>query len=182
MDPHTMLSQRIAQTLEAAESALQSSSAEQYEFLRERMDALDAAARETFQAQERERYEALAAKLERAQPLTAQERETLELLVAGDAEYYLRVENNLQDWYGELRRLLQELDTLRSLPLDRAQSLLHVRALCSDARGVLPGIVHYLREKERLERLRQMIRGGIAPEEGRRLAGMLRDMLASERR
>ncbi len=182
MDPHAQLSQTITQTLEAAERALQSDAAEAYEHLSERIRGLGDTARETFQGTQRARYEAIVAKLERAQPLTAEEAEALERLIVGDAEHYLRIENNFHDWQAELRRLVGQLDAMRSFPLDRPESQLRVQALCTDARGVLPDIVHYLRERERLERLRQVIRGRIAPDEGRRLAGIVRDMLASERR
>ena len=45
-------------------------------------------------------------KLENNQPLTEAEKQTVKLWVVGDAEGYMKMENNFQDWLEEYRRLL----------------------------------------------------------------------------
>ena len=49
---------------------------------------------------------AIIGKLENNQPLTDAEKQTVKLWVVGDAEGYVKMENNFQDWLQEYRRLM----------------------------------------------------------------------------
>jgi hypothetical protein len=176
------VSQLIDRTLGSAQRSRGESSVSAFEELSRSVLALHGEARESFQKLAREQFGQLANKLERGQELNAMERQALELLIVGEARYYLKTENNFHNWLEELARLMTELQRARNAGPPEVHRLMHVQALCRDVRTVLPDILHYLREQERVRQFELALEGPIGEQQGKFLAGMIRDLFSSKDR
>ena len=87
------------------------------------------------QAIEQATAEAIAAiigKLENNQPLNDAEKQTVKLWVVGDAEGYVKMENNFQDWLEEYRRLMDDLAGWEG-KTGSVQELVEVHGVLEDA-------------------------------------------------
>jgi hypothetical protein len=182
MDTLALLQDRLERTVAFGTRALDAPALRELETLDQKLRTLDSLCRESFQETLSDAYELIAGKLERGVALDANERNAVELLFTGEAKYYLKTENNFHDWIQELQRLVGELDGKRSTGLASLADLMHVQALCRDAMHVMPEVLYYLRERERVELFRESLHGEIGREQGRLLARMIRDMLASPHR
>jgi hypothetical protein len=72
------------------------------------------------------------------------------------------------------------MNPLASSPAD-VDDLLHLRALSQELRRVLPDIVYYLEDKERVERFRKATAGPLDPEGYRVLAEIVTAMISSDK-
>jgi hypothetical protein len=178
-DATPVVRHKLEQTVRLGTDALRDLHALELERFEQKLRTLDALCREEFQDELRETYMSLADRLERGDALTDQERAAVEVLFTGAARIYLKIENNFDDWIVELQRLLAELQAAGEQGFNRMGDLMHVQALCRDAMHVMPEVLHYVREKERVELFRQSLGGRINGESGRMLARMIRDMMAS---
>lgn len=118
--------------------------------------------------------------LESGTRLTAEDERNLELFAIGNAAHYVNEENNVGDWKAEIRRLLNELDDAAGIAESNLDRLLHLRALCRDAMGVLPELIHWMEEKDRIARFRDSANSR-DPERGRTIARFIRESLRSQR-
>jgi chromosome segregation ATPase len=166
----------IKKTLELASRCIQAETSDNYGFLSEQVEELEGQAREAFRS--KMDIASLLPKLEKAKPLNVAELKTLELLIVGDAEYYLKYETELGNWKNQLQRVFAEIAKLQSSDLD-VEGLMHVRALCREASEILPDIVFYLDAKERASKFQAATQGTIDPEGYRFLAEIVRQMMAS---
>jgi hypothetical protein len=116
-------------------------------------------------------------KLQNGSALTADEMKTLRTLIVGDADYYLKYDDDFDRSKTELGRILDQLRRLSSGELD-AEALMHLGVLCQEARSVLIPTGHYLEQRERVRRFEEATRGPIDREAGRVLAKILNDMVA----
>jgi hypothetical protein len=182
MDTNALLQEKLARTAEFGDRAFESRDLLDLETWDAKIRVLDGLCREAFQETLRDAYDVIAGKLDRGETLDANERNAVELLFTGEAKYYLKTENNFEDWIAELKRLVGELDARRREGLGSLANLMHVQALCRDAIHVMPEVLYYLREKERIELFREGLHGEISREEGRMLARMIRDLMASPNR
>jgi chromosome segregation ATPase len=168
----------IKKTLELASRCAAAETSDNYGFLEEQIEELEGQAREAFQ--KKMDIAALLPKLEKAKPLSSADLKTLELLIVGDAEYYLKYETELDHWKSELQRGLGEIAKLQDSELD-VDGLMHLRALCREVAEVLPDIVFYLDAKERTSKFQAAIQGPIDPQGYRFLAELVRQMMASDK-
>jgi hypothetical protein len=182
MESTRAVQEQMDRAVELGKSALSTHDLLQVERLDQKLRTLDALCRELFQETLSDAYTSIAAKLDRAEALDPGERKAVELLFTGEAEYYLKTENNYEDWIAELRRLMAEIQSTREGGLNSLADLMHVQALCRDAMHVLPEVQYYLREKERVALFRESLTGEISPEEGKMLARMIRDLMSSPHR
>lgn len=120
----------IKKTLALASRCIEAETSDNYGFLGEQVEELEGQAREAFRS--KMDIASLLPKLEQAKPLTVAELKTLELLIVGDAEYYLKYETELEHWKSELKRVFAEIAKLQSSELD-VEGLMHLRALCREA-------------------------------------------------
>jgi hypothetical protein len=75
----------------------------------------------------------------------------MKLWIVGDAQGYLKVENNLDDWIKEFDRLkgvLTEYEAKESLPLEE---LVDLQGILEDAVRVASDIGNFLEKKERIK-------------------------------
>jgi hypothetical protein len=140
--------------------------------------------REAIQTRYREVYLALADKIENGGTLDEQDRRFLGILVTGAANAYLRSENDVAAWRGEIRRIADKLEGAGSAGAPEASDLglfLEVAAAVEEAKRVVPDLRYYLEEGARVERFRKATET-IEPEERPFLARLIRDHLSSPRR
>ncbi|MGH6689383.1 MAG: hypothetical protein ACREMQ_20825 [Longimicrobiales bacterium] len=182
MVTESTLAEAVERTARTAEQSLEADSLVGYEELDVRVRELEGLAREMFQDAHRRLYEQIAEKLDHGARLSVMEHGALELLIVGEAKYYVEAENNFTEWKSELKRLIDELQKTLGRSTTEAERLLHLQALCNDAKGVLPDITFYLRQRERIEQFRQATGGEIAAHDARFLAGIIRQMVSSDRR
>ncbi len=132
------------------------------------------------QAIEQATTEAVAAiigKLENNQPLTEAEKQTVKLWVVGDAEGYVKMENNFQDWLQEYRRLLDVIADWEG-KTGSVQELVEVHGVLEDAIKVADAVAHYLEDRERVIRCEAAL-NNLNAEDNKFIAGMLKSMLDS---
>ena len=168
----------IQKALELATRCTASETSDNYEFLEEQVDQLEAEAREGFHS--RMNFGPLLAKLEGGKPLSADDLKALELLIVGDAEYYLKYESEVAEWKAQLKRVLDQIAALRASTLD-VEALMHVRALCREAHEAIADLVYYFDSKERVAKFRAATQGPIDSEGYHFLAEIVPQMLASDK-
>jgi hypothetical protein len=168
----------IKKSLDLAARCSASETSDNYEFLEVQVDQLEAQTREAFKSKMELRP--LLSKLEGNKSLTPADLKTLELLIVGDAEYYVKYESELDEWKEQLKRVLDQIAGLQASAFD-VDTLMHVRALCREAHEVLADLVFYFDAKERAAKFQAATQGPIDAEGYRFLANVVRDMLISEK-
>ena len=164
----------IQKTLELASRCAQLETSDNYGALGDQVEELEGQTRQAFLA--KMEIASLLPKLKTGKPLTPEDLKTLELLIVGDAEYFLKYENDLEQWKSEIRKLLGEISNLQSSDLD-VDSLMHLRALCAEVGRVLPDVVYYLNQKERTSKFQAAMREPLDSEGYRVLAEIVEQML-----
>jgi hypothetical protein len=89
--------------------------------------------------------------LQNDKQLVAEELELIKLWIIGDAESYIKMENNFQDWIEEFKRLemvlIQYENKDCSIP-----DLFEIHGILEDAIRISYDIANYLEKKERIEK------------------------------
>jgi hypothetical protein len=116
-------------------------------------------------------------KLREGRGLDPAELALAEAFMVGDAEAYVRLENDFQGWLTELDRLVTVLIHLRAR-LDPPQ-LLDALGEVEDARRGLGNICNYLEQRERVEGYRRTIADGLDATRAKLLAELLQQKLDS---
>jgi hypothetical protein len=178
MDEVAQVNTTIQKTLELASRCTEAETSENYAALEDQVGDLENRAREAFQV--KMDFASLLPKLEKGKPLAPADLKTLELLIVGDAEYYVKYETEVDHWKGELERVLGEMAKLQGLELD-IDGLMHLRALCREARELLADLVFYFDSKQRTSKFQAATRGAIDAEGYRFLAEIVKQMLVSEK-
>jgi hypothetical protein len=164
--------------LELASRCSASETSDNYEFLEEQVDQIEAQAREVVQS--KLDINALLGKLDQQKSLAPPDLKILELLIVGDAEYYLKYESELAEWKTQLKNALEQIDSLQNSALD-IDRLMHLRALCREAHESLADLVFYFDARERAAKFKASTQGSIDAEGYTFLAKIVREMLASDR-
>jgi chromosome segregation ATPase len=168
----------IQKALDLAARCSASETSDNYEFLEEQVDQLEAQSREALKS--RLDFKSLLAKLTSRKPLTPADLKTLELLIVGDAESYLKYESELAEWKTQLKRVLDQIAALQSSALD-VDTLMRARALCREAHEVLADLVFYFDAKERVAKFQSATQGQIDADGYRVLAEIVQEMLTPDR-
>jgi hypothetical protein len=133
--------------------------------------------RETYQRSVADPVRAVIAKLKKGAPLTGDDTALIEDFVVGDAEAYVRVENDFQGWVAELGRLVKVLSEMKGRLTGTV--LLDAMGEVEDARRVLGDICYYLEQKERIARFKRTTAAGMSAERAEVLVEILREQLDS---
>lgn len=173
------LQQIVDRLQQAAAHAVHSASSTDFEQFERQLTTLDSRCRETQQAMWADDARVVIRHLEEGTPLTPADHDVIRAFLISDAEHYLQMENNYQDWISELDRLLHEI-TQRLASLDR-NSVADVRGLIKDAIRLAPSIRNYLDEKNRIERCSQALES-LDRKSRELLARILKDDLESTER
>ena len=165
----------VSEALDAAARCAGAETSDSYAILGERLDELETLAKRSLQSHVS--YEPLARKLRDGTALTPDELQTLRSLIVGDAEYYLKYDDDFDRSKGELTRIVEQIRQLQSREPDAA-TLRHVAVLCREASTLLAATEHYLEQKERVQHFEQATRGPIDREAGQTLARFIEGMAA----
>jgi hypothetical protein len=117
------------------------------------------------------------AKLEKNQPLSEQEKQVVRLWVVGDAEGYLKMENNFKEWMEEYQRLQNVIAGYEG-KAGSLQEMVEVHGVLEDAIKVADAIAHYLDDKERVTRFNNAM-NDLNAQDNKFIAGMLKSMMSS---
>jgi hypothetical protein len=105
--------------------------------------------------------------------------ELIRLWLVGDAEYYVKMENDFPAWVSELDRLIGVLRDLRTEAMTTS-TLSRMEATIRDALRVASDVVFYRQQEERLRSFQNATKS-LTREDKRTLAGILAQKLSSER-
>jgi chromosome segregation ATPase len=178
MDNGSQIAINIKAVQELAARCAATENSENYGILDAQVETLEEQAREAVQSQLA--ISLLLAKLKERKPLEAEDLKTLELLIVGDAESFLKYEADLDGWKNEVGQLMAEIGKLQASQLD-VDGLMHLRALCQELRRVLPNIVYYLDQKERTAKFQEATKGPLDAEGYRALSEIIDAMASSEK-
>jgi hypothetical protein len=120
-------------------------------------------------------YQAVVGKLRQDQPLTADDVKTLRALIVGDADDYLKYDDDFGQAKGELGRIVAEIRKLQSSE-PSLDALMRLRVLCREAANALVPAVHYLEQKERVKNFDEHVRPPLSGEARRMLAQVVQDL------
>lgn len=172
---------KINELLGSSAQTFKQESEVNYQQLQAQVFDLEGLAREAFQSKLEDLYWPILEKLEEGKALTTAEHDIVELLIVGEARYYLRYENDVNQWKNELKRLLEEIKKQQVAGLDEIDSLMRLRALCREAMRVLPDLAYYFRERERVRKFEDATSGAIDIETRRALANLIKEMMESDK-
>ena len=112
--------------------------------------------REAMQARTGPAVRGILAKLEGREPLSPSDIEVVRLWVVGDAEGYVKAEDDFAEWQTEFSRLAEAVGSYdgRETPGE----LLKLGGILTDAMRVASDILHFLEKKERVARFDAAIR------------------------
>ena len=166
---------KVAKELTTAARCSADESVDNYSILNAQLQELDFLAGQCLQSHAG--YQPLVSKLENGNPLTSEELKTLRSLIVGDADYYLRYDDDFDRSKADLGRILDQIGRLQSSEFG-PETLMHLRVLCQEASSALAPTVHCLEQKDRVRRFEEHTRGPLDKDAGRVLAGIVKDMMA----
>jgi hypothetical protein len=122
-------------------------------------------------------YRVVLSKLRAGTPLSPEEILTLRLLLVGDADYYLKYDEQYDRSKSELAKILGEIERLKQSDFS-ADALMHLSVLCREASSLVSPTQHYLESRERVRKFEEATKGAIDGDTARALAGIIEGMLA----
>ncbi len=117
----------IQEATARARQCLVNENSESYEALDSLFRRLEVIAREVLQDKLLGDSQDLVEKLEKGRVLTAEEQNTLEILIIGVARTYLQIESDFPAWKTKVDRLARELEALQASGDDSADALSRVQ-------------------------------------------------------
>jgi hypothetical protein len=178
MSQNQEVSDKLKEALDVADKCFKAENSEGYDALGEQLEELETLTRESYQRHGD--YGLLLDKLENGKPLTCEELDTFRRVIVGDADYYLKYDDDFDRCKTETGKIVDEIRRLRASDLD-VDALMHLSVLCREAIRVLVPTGYYLEQKERLRKFENATRGPIDRESGRVLADMIRHLTSSDR-
>ena len=166
---------KITEALETAGKCSANDSIENYSLLQEQLGELDVTAKQSLRTNVG--YQPLVAKLEQGAPLTEADLKTLRSLIIGEADQYLKYDDEFDRTKAELGRILDQVRQLGSHDLD-LETLMHLRVLCREASSALAPAMHYLEQKDRVQKFEEHTRSPLSREAGHVLAGIIKEDMA----
>lgn len=164
----------LIQQLQSTHAAASIDDAASFERLTDPIVRLTEALHAGYQASIQEQLRSMIAKLQAQAILSPGDLSTLESFIVGDAEAYTRLENNFQDWVGELTRLVGVLGGMSNTL--QGSGWLDALGEVEDAHRVLNDICNYLQQKDRITRFRKTIAAGLTPERTQMLIEILKEL------
>lgn len=171
----------LDELLEWFEKADRGESSGLYSALQNRVDALRDDLRESAQALTRAEMLNIITRLRAGDPIGEDDQRLIRLWLIGDAEAYVKEENNFGDWIAEVNRLAGEIQRLRGGPVTPAL-IKELQAVLTDARGVIPSIANYLIDRERVQQFEETMSKGLEDSGRRTLASVLEASYESQDR
>ena len=174
MADHQEATTKISEALKAADRCSATETTDSYSALNEQLWELNSLLGQSLQSHIS--YQPILTKLQNGTALTTDELKTLRSLIVGDADQYLKYDDDFERSKRELGRIIDQIRGLQSNNLN-LETLMHLRVLCREASSALAPAMHYLEQKERVQRFEEHTRGPLDREAGRVLAGIIKHML-----
>ena len=143
--------QIISKLNEDYQATVQSGTGDMYSRLSTIFGELDQYLREYLQDLTGHDVKKVIKKLKASDPITANDLEFNRLWLVGDADYYVKYENNFNDWTKELKRLMDEINSCNVDNPDAA-TVAKLRSLFRDASRVVADIFYYAEQKDRIKK------------------------------
>ena len=175
MADNAEVAERMSEALSAATQCSSAETVENYNHLAAQLQELNALAARTLRSQVTS--QSLLTKLQQGTSLTADELATLRSLIVGDADEYLKYDDDFEEAKTELTKILDEIRGLSLADTD-PEALKHLRVLCREASSALAPVLHYLEQKERVHNFEEHTRGPLSADAARILAGIVKGMAA----
>lgn len=141
------------------------------------MQELEGAMREHIQEITKSEIIQIINKLRSNTELDKHEIDYIKLWICGDADYYVELENNYDDWVEELKRLVEEIKKMDVEQPDFNTSS-KLRAMLLDGIRVIGDIMFFLKQKERVKNFTESTEE-IDPQERDLLIRLLEGKIAS---
>jgi len=167
------LAAKLSDALNTAARCSSSDDAEGYRLLAEKLVELESSAGQYLRSHMA--YQAVVGKLQHDQPLTSDDVKTLRSLIVGDADDYLKYDDDFGHAKGELARIVGEIQKLQSSE-PSLEALMRLRVLCREAASALVPTVHYLEQKERVKNFDAHVRPPLDSDARRMLAQVIQDL------
>ncbi len=123
-----------------------SSASEDFSRVGSELAQLQSLVREEIQATTADDIAGIIRKLENQESLTPEENDLVGLWLVGDAEGYVKMEDDFGAWQEEIRRLSRVLETYEGQE-PSPQALVELHGLLEDAVRVIADISHFLEKK-----------------------------------
>ncbi len=169
---------QIEQALAAAARCAADETTQNYEALAQALQDLGELAQ--LSCESHADYKALVSKLRAGDTLSPQEMTTLRLLILGDADYYLKYDEEFDRCRTEVTKILAEIERLKTGELS-ADTLMHLSVLCREASSLVAPTQHYLDSRDRVRRFEESTKGAIDRDSARTLAAIVEGMFAPSR-
>ncbi len=173
------LSEAIHSLKGAASTALANPSVEGFEAFEKYVNEIEAFVREVQQAMWATDAKQTIRHLEKGVPLDETDRAVIRTFLISDAERYVALENNYDDWLRELERLVDDLER-RVHTVDR-YNIGDLRGALKDAIRLVPDIRNYLDEKRRIDNFEQATES-LDKQSCDMLVRLLKEQLSSSKR
>jgi hypothetical protein len=169
---------KIEETLATAARCSTSETAQNYEALAQALQDLADLARRSCESHVD--YGSLVRKLRAGTILSTEEMATLRLLIVGDADYYLKYDEEFDRCKTELTKILGEIERFKASEFS-VDALMHLSVLSKEASELLIVTQHYLGSRERVRMFENSTKTAIDLDSGRILAAVVEDMVAHRR-
>jgi hypothetical protein len=161
---------KISQLLETAARCAAAENEDNFSILGDELGELESCAGQSLRSHAA--YEFLISKLEDDGQLTPDDLKTLRALIVGDADAYLKYDDDFDQAKQELARVIEKIRQLQAGDLG-AETLMQLRVLCREAMSALAPAVHYLEQKQRVRNFEEHTSGDMSSDTRRALAQMI---------
>jgi hypothetical protein len=168
------LTAKLSDALNTAAECATSESAQGYRLLAEKLAELESSAGQFLRSHMA--YQLVVSKLQQDAPLTADDLTTLRSLIVGDADDYLKYDDDFAEAKSELARVIREIGQLQSSSELSPETLMRLRVLCHEAVNALAPTVYYLEQKERVKNFEEHVRPPLSNDTRRMLANVVQDL------
>lgn len=149
-----------------------------YQLVQMKLSEMSGALREMHQAMTQKAMRVIIKKLDKNQPLTTEEIELVREWIIGDAESYVTIERNFNAWLSLFGRLTGELEEIYHEDIS-PQKVLELGGLTQIASKLIPSIIFYISEKDRVAAFDRAVSDGIDSYEAEAYKNMLLAKLES---
>jgi hypothetical protein len=169
---------KIEETLAAAARCSTSETTQNYDALAQGLQDLGELARRSCESHVD--YGSLVRKLRAGDILSPEEMATLRLLIVGDADYYLKYDEEFDRCKTELSKIIGEIERFKASELS-VDALMHLSVLSKEASGLLVVTQHYLDSRDRVRMFETSTKSAIDRDSARTLAAIIEEMVAHRR-
>jgi hypothetical protein len=169
---------KVEDALAAAARCSTDETTQNYDTLAQELQDLAELAR--LSCQSHDHYGALIGKLRAGDALSPEEMAKVRLLIVGDADYYIKYDEEFDRCKGDLAKILAEIERLKASELS-VDALMHLSVLCREADSLLVVVQHYLDSRDRVRRFEETTKTALDRDSARTLATIIEGMVAQVR-